>query len=514
MKNKGFTLIELLAVIVILAIIALIATPIIIGIINDSKKQSTIRSAELYESAVKNATLAYNLRENKKFPYTSCDILDGGNLSCNGVTVPVDINNPSQIKGGGTITFANGEITQISGLIVSGKTFNKANKDSTLVMAESLQETLESTDASCFVTANERVTSFDVNYNVCLAATPQLFSNMGSYLSSEDADSLCNKESIWGGLYLEDFLDNPTYLSMFENNEIIYNVETETISGVYIKDYTCSDKNVVIPSTINSKSVLGIATGAFMNKELTGITLPNTITFIGTAAFTNNQLTSLIVPNGVQKIYYGAFSVNNINNLTLGNSLVIIGPSAFSSNQIESLTIPNTVTTIGTYAFYRNRITELALGNSIEMIGEGAFYANYLTSLTIPNSVTTIGNHVFQYNQLESLTIPNSVTTIGESAFAGNNIETVTIGSGITSIGNSAFSSLICKVINNSNACSSSVENIPEEYQSGETYGPNALTSVTINKCENDVTVGNSAFGWASGYNAENNLHWKTTGCE
>ena len=35
--NKGFTLIELLAVIVILAIIALIATPIIINIIEDSK---------------------------------------------------------------------------------------------------------------------------------------------------------------------------------------------------------------------------------------------------------------------------------------------------------------------------------------------------------------------------------------------------------------------------------------------------------------------------------------------
>ena len=33
MKEKGFTLIELLAVIVILAIIALIATPIILGII-------------------------------------------------------------------------------------------------------------------------------------------------------------------------------------------------------------------------------------------------------------------------------------------------------------------------------------------------------------------------------------------------------------------------------------------------------------------------------------------------
>ena len=39
MKERyGFTLIELLAVIVILAVIALIATPVILGIIDDAKK--------------------------------------------------------------------------------------------------------------------------------------------------------------------------------------------------------------------------------------------------------------------------------------------------------------------------------------------------------------------------------------------------------------------------------------------------------------------------------------------
>ena len=38
MKKKGFTLVELLAVIVILAIIALITTPLILNVIENAKK--------------------------------------------------------------------------------------------------------------------------------------------------------------------------------------------------------------------------------------------------------------------------------------------------------------------------------------------------------------------------------------------------------------------------------------------------------------------------------------------
>ena len=66
MRKNGFTLIELLAVIVILAIIAFIATPIILGIINDAREESNERSVELYASAVRNGIAAYQLREGKE----------------------------------------------------------------------------------------------------------------------------------------------------------------------------------------------------------------------------------------------------------------------------------------------------------------------------------------------------------------------------------------------------------------------------------------------------------------
>jgi len=52
MKRKGFTLIELLAVIVVLAIIALIATPIVMNVIKNAQMGATERSADNYVRAV------------------------------------------------------------------------------------------------------------------------------------------------------------------------------------------------------------------------------------------------------------------------------------------------------------------------------------------------------------------------------------------------------------------------------------------------------------------------------
>lgn len=52
-NSKGFTLIELLAVIVILAIIALIAAPVVLGIIDDARESAAKDSALGLVSAAK-----------------------------------------------------------------------------------------------------------------------------------------------------------------------------------------------------------------------------------------------------------------------------------------------------------------------------------------------------------------------------------------------------------------------------------------------------------------------------
>ena len=81
MKNKGFTLIELLAVIVILAIIALIATPTILGVIEKARKGASEQSALGYIDAVEKQ-VAINQVKNENL------INDGTyNVPMTGITV-------------------------------------------------------------------------------------------------------------------------------------------------------------------------------------------------------------------------------------------------------------------------------------------------------------------------------------------------------------------------------------------------------------------------------------------
>lgn len=75
MNKKGFTLIELLAVIVILAIIALIATPIILGIINDARQDAGQRSVELYASSIETQFIIQSLNGSETLPSSGSKVV-------------------------------------------------------------------------------------------------------------------------------------------------------------------------------------------------------------------------------------------------------------------------------------------------------------------------------------------------------------------------------------------------------------------------------------------------------
>jgi hypothetical protein len=147
------------------------------------------------------------------------------------------------------------------------------------------------------------------------------------------------------------------------------------------------NNNLVIPNFIWDEPVTTIGTQAFQRKNLTSVTIPDSVIFIGSEAFANNQIVFL----------------------TIGNSVYFIGDKAFVNNRLVSVTIPTSVVLIENEAFANNLIAVLNIGSNVKSIGAIAFANNQLASVTIPDSVTSIGNEAFVSNGIASITIGANV---------------------------------------------------------------------------------------------------------
>lgn len=110
-KNmKGFTLIELLAVIVILAIIALISTPIILNVIEESREKSVRNSA-------------YGLVDAAKLEYTQSMFEDASKASKSGDASELKVSGDKPTSGSWAIN-EEGQIS-LSGVVFGDYTCAK-----------------------------------------------------------------------------------------------------------------------------------------------------------------------------------------------------------------------------------------------------------------------------------------------------------------------------------------------------------------------------------------------------
>ncbi|MBR6639711.1 MAG: leucine-rich repeat protein [Muribaculaceae bacterium] len=142
-----------------------------------------------------------------------------------------------------------------------------------------------------------------------------------------------------------------------------------------------------------------IISNAFLNAEISSLTIPNSVTEIGSNAFGGCWLlTRVTIEDGTTDLSGARFDGSPLETIYLGRNSDFV-PSDSNSPTIKEVTI----------------------GNSVTEIGYGAFYGcTGLTSVTIPNSVTTINGNAFSgCTGLTDVTIGNSVTYIGSGAFYG-----------------------------------------------------------------------------------------------
>ncbi len=103
--KKGFTLIELLAVIIILAIITLIATPIVLNVINDARKSAGMSEAQMVYSGIK----SYCATSAMKAQLDGTEDICADGITIDEVSKMIDLGNSKVTK----ITYTDGKITEL-----------------------------------------------------------------------------------------------------------------------------------------------------------------------------------------------------------------------------------------------------------------------------------------------------------------------------------------------------------------------------------------------------------------
>ena len=275
---------------------------------------------------------------------------------------------------------------------------------------------------------------------------------------------------------------------------------------VKITGYNGGAETVVIPDTIDGKSVTSIGRRAFEGcTNLKSITIPNSVTEMGRRAFSGcSSLTGIAIPDSVTEIGKYAFDgCKSLTSITIPDGVTSIGDGAFyncsSLTEIKVASENSNYVSVNGVLYNKDKTTIICYpagkkGNNYKIpdgvtkVGSSAFIGcSSLTSITIPNSVTEIGYSVFEgCTNLKSITIPNGVTSICDSAFEGcTSLTSITIPNSVTSIGSGAFigcSSLTSITIPDSVTCigDSAFEDCT------------SLTSITIP--DSVTSLGNSAF--------------------
>ena len=199
----------------------------------------------------------------------------------------------------------------------------------------------------------------------------------------------------------------------------------------YLVEYLGDETELTLPEGFTAYDRTEVTSYQFYDyafyghKDLTVITIPDSVTGIGDGAFSGcSGLASITIPDSVTSIGAGAFaSCVGLTSITIPDSVTSIGINAFRGcSGLTSVTILGSVTSIGSFAFDGcSGLTSITIPDGVTSIGSSAFSGcSGLTSITIPDSVTSIGDWAFSgCGGLISITIPDSVTSIGTCACLG-----------------------------------------------------------------------------------------------
>ena len=219
MKKRGFTLIELLAVIVVLAIIALIATPMVLNTIEDARKGSAKSSGYTYISELE-TSLAKNMIKNVGASYTG--LYDVATLTTD-LNITLKGDTPSE---GNICIGSNGIVTKAS-LKINGYVVNYDGKETTTTDLDSVE------DITCDGASSEGSSGEETQANLAVGAYVSMTPTSTSYTISAASTGYDSDQTI-----------NPSELNLWRvisiNDDGTIDMVSEYVSStnVYFKGQT------------------------------------------------------------------------------------------------------------------------------------------------------------------------------------------------------------------------------------------------------------------------------------
>ncbi len=181
---------------------------------------------------------------------------------------------------------------------------------------------------------------------------------------------------------------------------------------IMIMEYNGTDTDLVLPETLDGYSVSTIYhhfSNAESVKELTSLTIPDTLTAIQPGAFTfTPKLTEIHVSKDHPTLAFIDGVLYNKEHKSIIRYL--------QTNTAETFDIPDGIKLIEEDAFFRSQLVTVNIPGSVEQIDrEGFNQCDQLKELNMAEGLKTIGKAViFNCSSLEEITFPSTVTEVDE----------------------------------------------------------------------------------------------------
>lgn len=212
-----------------------------------------------------------------------------------------------------------------------------------------------------------------------------------------------------------------------------YELKVLTLATAEISQYHGhNSKNVIIPSIIDGKNIVGIGKGAFQHcTTIEYLRISEGIRYIEDAAF---------------------FNCSILKNCLLPQSLIRLGSEfnalpnpvgVFEHTALEHIILPKAIRYIGKRAFKNcSKLKSATILSSIECLPEKVFLGcERLTAIELPNTVKIVSNRAFAFcEKLQRIALPPNVKSLGEMTFLGcTSLNMIRLNVGLTSIRQGAF---------------------------------------------------------------------------